>query len=289
MSKIQPRGRRKLGVVAAVAAVLALTLLLSAVASAQTLDSPWTGSGSGTVSVVSDGSTSAAELQWSQTGFSGSWKFETTAASAQARTVNWTYSGLYSWFEVQAGLQAFVTHGTTTSVVTLVNAGPEDCCTTPSNGFTYSGAYTFHVQPGDTYGFLATGSNFDSSEILQGTLTVNEAPFSVGVDVKPGSDTNPINVKSKGVTPIAILGSADFNVSWIDVNSLEFGPNHASPVDKNGGNIEDVNGDGYPDLVLHFRTQDTGISAGDTQACVSGNTVQGIPLSGCDSIVTVGK
>lgn len=44
-----------------------------------------------------------------------------------------------------------------------------------------------------------------------------EVPF----DIKPGSCPNPLNVKSKGVLPAAIMGTADFDVTTIDPESLQ--------------------------------------------------------------------
>lgn len=42
----------------------------------------------------------------------------------------------------------------------------------------------------------------------------------VPVDIKPGSCPNPVNVKSKGKLPVAILGTPDFDVSTIDPASV---------------------------------------------------------------------
>jgi hypothetical protein len=41
-------------------------------------------------------------------------------------------------------------------------------------------------------------------------------------------------------------------------------------------------------MVLHFRTQETGIQCGDTQAGLTGMTVDGQEIEGADSIRTVG-
>ena len=112
-------------------------------------------------------------------------------------------------------------------------------------------------------------------------------PNGVLIDIKPGSDPNSINPQSRGVIPVAILGSESFDVSDVDVTSLEFGPSGATPLHPNALHLEDVNDDGFTDLVTHYRTQETGIAAGDTGACITGETFDGTPLQeACDDIIT---
>src|SRR4030042_5245628 len=43
----------------------------------------------------------------------------------------------------------------------------------------------------------------------------------VAVDIKPGSCPNPMNVKSRGVLPVAILGTAEFDVTTIVPESIQ--------------------------------------------------------------------
>ena len=43
----------------------------------------------------------------------------------------------------------------------------------------------------------------------------------VAMDIKPNSCPNPLNTKSKGVTPVAILGTADFDVTEIDPETIK--------------------------------------------------------------------
>jgi hypothetical protein len=78
------------------------------------------------------------------------------------------------------------------------------------------------------------------------------------VDIKPGSFPNPINPSSKGVVPVAILGSENFDVRTIAAATVEIDDDRLP-----GGGIapsrvqrgfEDVNGDGFPDLSLKFAT-----------------------------------
>lgn len=121
-----------------------------------------------------------------------------------------------------------------------------------------------------------------------------DATLLVDLDVMPESDGNPINVKARGVTPVAVLGSDELDPGVIDVSTLRFGTAAtleagagAAPAHP-GGHREDVNGDGTVDLLLHFPTRDTGIACGDTEVRLAGMTSDGLPLEGADVIRTTG-
>jgi hypothetical protein len=107
------------------------------------------------------------------------------------------------------------------------------------------------------------------------------------IDIKPGGNPNNINLKSKGVVPVAILTDETFDAATVDPLSIEFGPNKASEA-HGRGHIEDVDGDSDLDLVLHFKIQDTGIACGDTSAFLRGKTSDGKEIKGSDFINTVG-
>lgn len=108
----------------------------------------------------------------------------------------------------------------------------------------------------------------------------------VTIDLKPGSTVNPVNPRSEGVLPVAILGTATFDVRDVDQTSVRLGRGAAAPQD--GGHFEDVNGDGIVDLVFQFPTPPVGILCGDTSVALTGQTVDGTPIAGSDSLVTVG-
>lgn len=115
-------------------------------------------------------------------------------------------------------------------------------------------------------------------------VTVQE----VDIDIKPGSDPNSVNTKSKGNVPVALLGSESFDVATVDSNSVVF--DHA-PVDKVGKKTEDVNDDGYLDLVFHFKTQSLWLVntqpvsfPASTEACLEGSTSDDVRFKGCDSV-----
>jgi len=110
--------------------------------------------------------------------------------------------------------------------------------------------------------------------------------ISVDIDIKPGSFPNSINLKSKGVIPVAILTTDAFDALSVDAATVAFGPDGASPAHEDV-HIEDVDYDGDLDMVLHFKTQETGIAAGDTEATLTGQTLDGVPIVGSDSVRTV--
>ncbi len=184
----QRRHRRRLAtaVVAAVATLTGPLVIASAPADATPVDDGWSlSSPGGVTNVTSDGADSAAEFTYDfqNAGF-GDRAWEFTAQAANAATpgdpikVPYTWQGLHAWFDVTAQLQAIVngnpvaTPETQVSPVDglpyLVNAGPQNCCTTPSNGFLYrQRRHVHHLQPGDVYGFRLIGRNGDFNNFLQ--------------------------------------------------------------------------------------------------------------------------
>jgi FG-GAP repeat protein len=111
------------------------------------------------------------------------------------------------------------------------------------------------------------------------------------INVKPESFPNVVNLANRGVLPVGILGGADFPVDQIDLSSLRFGPDRASPAHDpivDFDNLNDVNLDGYRDLVVHFRTQDLGLDCETESLVLSGETLSGQLFQGADTIVIVG-
>jgi len=91
------------------------------------------------------------------------------------------------------------------------------------------------------------------------------APVSdVIIDIKPGSNQNNINLKSKGVVPVAVLTTDDFDAGMVNPATAQFAG--ASP---ERWKLEDVDDDGDDDMLLHFRTQELDLDQNSTQATLT--------------------
>lgn len=140
----------------------------------------------------------------------------------------------------------------------------------------FSGSYGV---PGDVY--------FDN--ILLSTHTSD-----VEIDIKPESDSNFINLRGKGIIPVAILTTsvadgdeADFDAMDVDPSTLIMAGASARTRGKSGriGSFEDVDGDGDLDLVVQFCKDELDLLAEDTEAVLEGQTFDGTPIRGSDSII----
>lgn len=108
----------------------------------------------------------------------------------------------------------------------------------------------------------------------------------VYVDIKPGSCPNPFNLKDKGVLPVAVLGTNDFDVTTIDpatilltregydvgVSPLRWAyEDVATPYTGEPGGCHALKGDGHLDLTLKFESQMVKTTLG--LAAEAGNTI----------------
>lgn len=86
--------------------------------------------------------------------------------------------------------------------------------------------------------------------------------------------------------PVAILTTDSFDATTIAPTTVLFGitGTEAAPV-RSG--LEDIDGDGDTDMILHFDTQATSIQCGDTFVSLAGETFSGQMIQGSDSIKTV--
>ncbi|MHC4672355.1 MAG: thrombospondin type 3 repeat-containing protein [Planctomycetota bacterium] len=122
-------------------------------------------------------------------------------------------------------------------------------------------------------------------------------PVILSLDILPHDDPNlfTVNVQSKGRLPMAILGSEEYDVNDIDLNSLNIGgvvfPVRTPKIDK------DENGDGLLDLVIHVSRRELILDLGLNllepgtvmPITVEGELLDGTPLEATDSVELVGR
>jgi len=177
-----------------------------------------------------------------------------------------------------------------TTIIVLVPfplAGDYEITVTPKPGASLSDVYSLTVTIGETTTVLVDNQQLGSIPPEPFVASVPERVATVDVDIKPGGDLNSVNVKNRGVIPVAILTTSTFDATTVDSRSVVFGPSRAREA-HGRGHISDADGDGDLDMLLHFNNQDTGIVCRQTSAALTGETIEGNAIEGSDSILTVG-
>jgi hypothetical protein len=137
---------------------------------------------------------------------------------------------------------------------------------------------------------------------IQGSFKSGENVFSgqgpvyllYPIDIKPGGYPNSINRRQKGNVSVAILSTPDFDAATVNPETvtLEGTPVKRKKKNKPMVSLEDVNDDGYVDLIVHFDQRQLSLSKGDTIAYLEGMTYGETPadsnyIKGVDTIKIV--
>lgn len=147
-------------------------------------------------------------------------------------------------------------------------------------------------------------ANFRSNPERTGCYIVKVIP--VAVDIKPQSCPNPLNLKSNGVLPVGILGTADFDTTTVDLSTLELNGVPAiedkvgvddvgTPFDGELCDCTDAGADGYADVTVFFYTQAIVEALGspadgdEIELTLTGLTYDGVPIQGSDCILVRNK
>ena len=115
----------------------------------------------------------------------------------------------------------------------------------------------------------------------------------VDIDIKPDSDVNPINLRSRGLLPVCVFSSETFDATRIDPATCVLA---GAPVAVRTKQLqfmahpEDIDGDGLADMMLHFETQQLDPNQlQDDYAVLVGSTLEGQDVVGMDEITLVGQ
>ncbi|MBD3676725.1 MAG: hypothetical protein HUJ26_24715 [Planctomycetaceae bacterium] len=143
---------------------------------------------------------------------------------------------------------------------------------------------------GNDYLYIHTATGIS----IQGQAPAQVDIIDVLVDVKPGSDTNSVNLRGKGRLSLSIFGSELFGVSQVDSTSIRVGdPFLSAGVGIVKMSLEDVNGDGIEDLLMMVdlgeMVESHALDSASTMILVTGITTDDIPILGGDVVRIVGK
>ena len=116
-----------------------------------------------------------------------------------------------------------------------------------------------------------------------------EVYLPVELDVQPVEPVSTLAARDRGAVPVAVLTTATFDATTLDVSTLCFGdaeaPAERDCTETHGrGHPGDVDKDGDVDLGLHYALAEAGIDSGDMWACLIGRTASGHGVYGCDAI-----
>jgi hypothetical protein len=127
---------------------------------------------------------------------------------------------------------------------------------------------------------LGLNSNGTYTLVVSG---VSPSLLRIDVEIKPGTGEEgaPVNPKSRGNMPVALLSSLEFDTPEVDRQSLRFGArgDEASLLRCNKDDT-DMNADGKPDLVCHFDTRTAAFEAGSIEGIVTGSLKDGRRFEG---------
>ena len=121
--------------------------------------------------------------------------------------------------------------------------------------------------------WLVSPSAMASSAMLTG----DQGPELMTVDVLPGNAENTIDLIRQRLLPVAILGSASFDVNDVNPRTLRLkavSQNLVGKSDKTLCHQQDINEDSYMDLVCDIKMIGFGVQPGDIPVVISVGTYQ---------------
>jgi hypothetical protein len=153
-----------------------------------------------------------------------------------------------------------------------------DCTYTPNAGFSGTDSFTYTISDGN--------GGTDTATV---NVTVEDEAEVTEVEIKV-SPWRHISLSQTKSLKVVIFSTSGFDALTVDLETICFG-DAEEPSERSCEPLRpalaDVDRDGDLDLVVHFKTDGTGIDAGDTEVCLHGMTLDGTPIEGCTEVLRV--
>ncbi|MGD2172814.1 MAG: hypothetical protein PVJ78_07105 [Gammaproteobacteria bacterium] len=124
------------------------------------------------------------------------------------------------------------------------------------------------------------------------TLYGAEESWPIEIDIKPGSESNEIPIKTERVFPIAIFGSEKLDITKLNPRTIRVtaaGKKLVGRADTRTCQRKDLNGDSREDLVCNVKTVAFRLDPGELEVTLVAETYEHQPLKGTGTIVIVGN
>ena len=166
----------------------------------------------------------------------------------------------------------FVSRALSHSVVVLDAATFSVLATIPSGNFGIA-----VNEADDTVYVCERGQAVDGDPPMPGRLHIlsDASVLTVSIDVRPET----IQLRANGTVSAAIFSSASFDATQVDPSTVRLA---GAPAVRSS--IEDVDGDGRPDIVVHVLRSLLQLTPADTEATLTGTTTSGRKIVGRDTV-----
>jgi len=121
-------------------------------------------------------------------------------------------------------------------------------------------------------------------------VTAHFKEIIVPIDIRPNSDPNLLYLNSKGMLPVAILGTEGFDAMTVDPDTVKL-----QGIKADSYRIKDVDHDGYKDMLVYFENEDVVATLGTVEIgdeiilLLIGELSDDTPIAGEDTVVIAQK
>ncbi|MCP4263376.1 MAG: tandem-95 repeat protein, partial [Planctomycetes bacterium] len=176
--------------------------------------------------------------------------------------------------------------GDTLSVASVIQPTNGTVVINADNTVTYTPTASFNGLDSFTYIVSDGNGGTDTATVTIDVTPVGGAPI-VNIDIYPNRAPNYVFLSRNYTIYVAVMGSAQFDVTDIDSSSVLFGRTGTEASSVRAPILRDLNGDGFLDAMYGFQTFDCGFQLGDTEGWLTGLTVDGTSFVSSDSVLVL--